>query len=290
MLDPADPLTRAWLWLGLVAVLVVLVLRAIRRDRREFQRFKRYRTTRRRQATYRKWLRDSFLTFGGLAAVGLLLAGAFVTPLLTELQAWAFIRANRDFVTGFPLVATAIVLVVVVGLTVLTVIGVRAARTEGDVPAIGDIRAMLPRNRQELRLGALLSLNAGIVEELLFRLAIPALIFGASGSAIAAVVGSLVVFGALHAYQGLAGVIGTFIIGAAFMLAYAISGSILLAIVLHALVDLRTLVLIPAAVFGAHRVDGDATPVVGPLRAVAPAATASESAALPADHPIADRR
>ncbi len=289
MLDPADPLTRAWLWLGLVAVLVVLVLRATRRDRREFQRFKRYRTTRRRQATYRKWLRDSFLTFGGLAAVGLLLAGAFVTPLLTELQAWAFIRANRDFVTGFPLVATAIVLAVVVGLTVLTVIGVRAARTEGDVPAIGDIRAMLPRNRQELRLGALLSLNAGIVEELLFRLAIPALIFGASDSAIAAVVGSLVVFGALHAYQGLAGVIGTFIIGAAFMLAYAISGSILLAIVLHALVDLRTLVLIPAAVFGAHRVDGDATPVVGPLRAVAPAA-ASESAALPADHPIVDRR
>lgn len=290
MLDPADPLTRAWLWLGLVAVLVVLVLRAIRRDRREFQRFKRYRTTRRRQATYRKWLRDSFLTFGGLAAVGLLLAGAFVTPLLTELQAWGFTKATREFVTGFPLVAVTIVLVVVVGLTVLTVIGVRAARTEGDVPAIGDIRAMLPRNRQELRLGALLSLNAGIVEELLFRLAIPALIFGASGSAIAAVVGSLVVFGALHAYQGLAGVIGTFIIGAAFMLAYALSGSILLAIVLHALVDLRTLVLIPAAVFGAHRVDGDATPVVGPLRAVAPAPAASESAALPADHPIVDRR
>lgn len=290
MLDPADPLTRAWLWLGLVAVLVVLVLRAIRRDRREFQRFKRYRTTRRRQATYRKWLRDSFLTFGGLAAVGLLLAGAFVTPLLTELQAWGFIKPTRDFAAGYPLVAVAIVLVVILGLTVLTVIGVRAARTEGDVPAIGDIRAMLPRNRQELRLGALLSVNAGLVEELLFRLAIPALIFGASGSAIAAVVGSLVVFGALHAYQGLAGVIGTFIIGAAFMLAYALSGSILLAIVLHALVDLRTLVLIPAAVFGAHRVDGEATPVVGPLRAVAPAPAASESAALPAGHPIVDRR
>jgi len=290
MLDPADPLTRVWLWLGLVAVLVVLVLRAIRRDRREFQRFKRYRTTLRRQATYRKWLRDSFLTFGGLAAVGLLLAGAFVTPLLTELQAWGFIRANRDFVTGFPLVAVAILLVVVLAVTVLTVVGVRAAREEGDVPAIGDIRAMLPRNRQELRLGAMLSLNAGVVEEVLFRIAIPALIFGASGSAIAAVVGSLIVFGALHAYQGLAGVIGTFIIGAAFMLAYAVSGSILLAIVLHALVDLRTLVLIPAAVFGAHRVDGNASPMVGPLRAVAPAAAVSESGAPQGGRPIVDQR
>ncbi len=280
MLDPADPLTRVWLWLGLAAVLVVLVVRAIRRDRREFQRFKRYRTTRRRQATYRKWLLDSFLTFGGLAAAGMLLAGAFVTPLLAEIQAWGFISANRAFVTGFPLVAAAIIVVVVLAATVLTVVGIRAAREEGEVPAIGDIHAMLPRNAQELRLGAVLSLNAGIVEELLFRLAMPALIFGASGSATAAVVGSLVVFGALHAYQGLAGVVGTFFVGAAFMLAYAISGSILLAMVLHALVDLRTLVLIPAAVFGAHRVDGVATPMVGPLRVVAPAAATERNAQM----------
>ena len=208
-----------------------------------------------------------------------------MAPLLAEIQAWGFIRANRDFVTGFPLVATAIVLVVILAATVLTVVGVRAARQEGDVPAIGDIRAMLPRNGQELRLGALLSLNAGIVEELLFRLAIPALIFGASGSAIAAVVGSLVVFGALHAYQGFAGVIGTFIIGAAFMLAYAISGSILLAIVLHALVDLRTLVLIPAAVFGAHRVDGVASPMVAPLRVVAPPRVGEPVAVTEGDAP-----
>ena len=46
-----------------------------------------------------------------------------------------------------------------------------------------DIHALLPRNRGELRYGALLSVNAGVVEELLFRLAFPVLIFAATDSA-----------------------------------------------------------------------------------------------------------
>lgn len=261
MLDPEWMLTRPLLWLALVAMVGLLVLRAVRRDRREYQRFKRYRSTKRRQAMYRKWLRDSFLTFGAVAVALLLLAGAFIAPLLAETSAWAPVAAVRDWVAVNPLLAGAIGLAALAAFVGLTVVGVSAARREGEVPTIGDIRAMLPRNRAELGLGALLSVNAGIVEELVFRLGLPALLFGATGSALAAVLGSVVLFGVLHAYQGVAGVVGTTLIGAVFMAAYLLGGSILVPIVLHALFDLRSMVLIPMAVNGAHRV-----PAVPPRR------------------------
>nr|WP_231369309.1 CPBP family intramembrane glutamic endopeptidase [Frigoribacterium sp. CG_9.8] len=119
---------------------------------------------------------------------------------------------------------------------------------------IGDIGALLPRNRPELVLGALLSVNAGVVEELLFRLAVPALIFGATGSATGAVIGSVLLFAVLHFYQGWPGMIGALVIGALLMVLYLATGSILVVIVAHALIDLRSLVLIPMLVFGVHRV------------------------------------
>ena len=285
MLDPTWAATRPLLWIVLVAMLVLLALRTIRKDRREYQRFKRYRGTVKRQAVFRRWLRESFLTFGGLSLVLLLLAGSYVGPLLAELQGWAWVSGIRSH-----LWIPGVVAVVVI---VLTWLGIRAARHDADgIMAVGDIQALLLRNRQELRLGALLSINAGIVEELAFRLAIPALVFGASGSAVAAVAASVMLFGALHLYQGAAGIIGTTIIGVAMMALYVVSGSIVAPIVLHALIDLRSLVLIPVAVMGVHRVDGRLHPwlpamprnppaTVAPPEAAPAAATSTDGPGLP---------
>jgi uncharacterized protein len=122
------------------------------------------------------------------------------------------------------------------------------------IPTIGDVQALLPRNRAELPYGAALSINAGIVEELLFRLAMPALIFAFTNNVVISVVGSVVVFGALHAYQGIAGVVGATVIGAVLMAVYLGTESIVVAIVVHALFDLRSLVLIPVLVTRAHRI------------------------------------
>ena len=175
-------------------------------------------------------------------------------------------RELRGLLIHDPELAWGVLVGVIIALVVLTVIGARAARKDQDVPMIGDISAMLPRNRQELVLGALLSVNAGVVEELMFRLALPAVIYGASGSALAAVLGSVLLFGALHVYQGIPGVIGTTIVGAILMLLYAVSGTIVVPIIVHALFDLRSLVLIPVAVYGVHKVDGAAvaSPVLTP--------------------------
>ena len=272
MLDPSWALTRPILWLALAVLVALLVLRTIRKDRKEYQRFKRYRTTAKRQAMYRRWLLDSFLSFGGLSVALLLLAGQFVAPLLQELVVWPGLRDIRALVADNTGITVGAIVGIVIGLGALTVAGVRAARKEQEIMTVGDIRSMLPRNRQELRLGALLSINAGVVEELVFRLALPAAIYGASGSALAAVLGSVLLFGALHLYQGVSGVIGTTVVGAFMMALYVISGTIVVPILLHVIFDLRSLVLIPAAIYRVHRIDGNEKPFIGALTVPAPAA------------------
>jgi len=270
MLDPDWVLTPPILWVALIGLVALLVLRTVRKDRLEYRKFKRFRTTAKRQAMFRKWLLDAFVSFGAITAVILILAGAYVAPFIAEIGAWPGIRDVRGLIDANVGIAIGAVVGLSITLIVLTILGVRAAREEQDIPTLGDIASMLPRNRQELRLGALLSINAGVLEELLFRLALPTLIFGASGSALGAVIGSILFFGALHLYQGVPGIIGTSIIGAIFMFIFAVSGMIWIPIVLHAIFDLRSLVLIPAAVYGVHKIDGVKHPYVAPRRKPVP--------------------
>lgn len=258
MLDPTWAFTPIILWALLAGLLALLILRTALKDRREYQRFKRYRTTTKRQAMLRKWLLDSVWSIGGVSVVVLVLAWQYVGPLLTELQGWLPLESGLvwGILTG-----------AVVAFAALTVVGIVSARKSPDeIATLGDVGAMLPRNQQELRLGWALSLNAGISEELMFRLAVPALVFGATGSAIAAVVVSVLLFGLLHVYQGAAGVVGTTLIGGLLFVSYVATGSILVPIVLHVLFDLRSLVLIPVTVYGAHRVDGRVVKFVPRMR------------------------
>lgn len=254
-----SPLTPYVLGVVLVALLAFMAFRAVRKDRREYRRFKRYRSTKRRQRVFGKWLRESFLNFGGSAVVVLALCWQFVPLFLEAVNEWDFVvSARRVFAdTGWigPTLAIAVVFALGVGL----LLGVVLARNETEVPSLGDVQALLPRNRAELKYGAALAINAGVVEELLFRLALPALIFGITGNAVASVVVSIAVFGALHVYQGAAGVIAATVIGLLFMAIYIATGSIVVVIVLHALFDLRSLVFIPVIVFGVHKERGNGT-------------------------------
>lgn len=281
MLDPTNPAMLALLWLTLVGVLAALALRTFRRDQREYRRFKRFRTTKRRQLMLRRWLLISFTLFGGMAVVTLLASGRFAAPLLAEVRAWSWVSWILSVLTARPSVTAGIVAGVVLGIVVLTAVGVVAVRKEGDeLISVGDIQSILPRNRQELVLGGLLSINAGVVEELLFRLALPALLYATTGNAVVAVAGSLVLFGVMHSYQGIAGIAVTTVIGALFMLLYVLSGSILVAIIAHAVLDLRSLVVIPMAVSGVHLIDGRSTPLAFPPKRT-PVATKSAASEAP---------
>lgn len=253
MLDPNHPATPWILSAALIAVLALMVWRAMRKDRREYARFKRYRSTTRRKAMFRRWVLQSLAVFGGSSLLLLLLAANFVPLLLDDINSIPWIMdARRTF--GSSGLGPGIVIGLSVALIAGAVLGIVAARKETDIPSLGDVQALLPRTRGELRWGAALSINAGVVEELMFRLALPATLYGVTRNAAASILVSLLIFGVLHIYQGVSGVITSFVIGVILMLIYLASGSILLAIAVHAAFDLRSLVLIPVVLFGVHKV------------------------------------
>lgn len=223
----------------------VLAWRAAARERRDYARFKRLRSTVARQKVYRRWVVEAFLSLGGLAAATILGGWASIEPLRRAAQGWPPIAASRDLLAEPYGPAVGIgVAVVVVGFLVLPVLLLRGTAVD-EAPAVGDIRALLPRTRGELPYGAALSVNAGVVEELLFRLGLPALVFAVSGEAVVAFVAATLLFGLLHAYQGPTGVLASTVVGAIFVYLYLVTGSILVPIALHALFDLRSMVLIP---------------------------------------------
>ena len=260
----------------LIVVLAVLLWRAVTRERRDYARFKRLRSTALRRKVFRRWALNSWLVLGGLAGVVLIAASPYVPLALADIRMWgpfADVPYDTDTLGGILVgFAVAAVLVLIVPILLLR-------RRLDEVPAIGDIRAILPRNRAELPYGAALGLTAGIVEELLFRLALPALLFGVldgvPGAGPLAFGIAALLFGALHLYQGPLGILFSFILGLLFTVLYIVTGSILAPIALHALVDLRSLVLIPIALGGAWGLDTPARPATRPPAPATPSGDAA---------------
>jgi membrane protease YdiL (CAAX protease family) len=90
------------------------------------------------------------------------------------------------------------------------------------------------------------AISAGVCEEVVFRgwlLCTLHNILGLKGTTLVLVAAAC--FGLAHFYQGATGVIATAIVGVLFTFLYVQSGSLLLPILLHILIDLRW-VLLPA--------------------------------------------
>jgi membrane protease YdiL (CAAX protease family) len=97
--------------------------------------------------------------------------------------------------------------------------------------------AMLPHTASEFAWFAALSVTAGVCEELIFR----GYILWAAQSILGlwpAVVLSCLVFALAHAYQGIGGIVKTGLVGAFFMATVLVLGSLLPAMVAHALIDI----------------------------------------------------
>jgi len=112
---------------------------------------------------------------------------------------------------------------------------------------LGSLAPMMPHSAAELRRFTWLSITAGICEEILYR--------GLLMTALAAVTGlwpavvlSSVVFGIGHAYQGPGGILRTGLVGLVMALVVVFTGSLLTAMVMHAVLDIVQGRLIRAAV------------------------------------------
>jgi membrane protease YdiL (CAAX protease family) len=164
-----------------------------------------------------------------------------------------------------PGVVTAVAVAVVVVLVLLSTRALlsgallntpQPTRREGEgrhtEPPVHATLALLPRTRTERRLFTVVGVTAGVCEEWLYRgfflAVVSALAGGAPTAVLVAAAG--VAFGLAHAYQGVAGVLTTGVLGAVLAALYLGTGSLLLPVVLHALIDLRFL-LVPARVLPA---------------------------------------
>lgn len=237
----------------LLIVVAVLAMRAITRDRKQYARFKKLQSTRKRKRVYAKWLRESFIVFGGLSVLVLIAAWPYVPLVVQDARGWAPLEWLTTVLSGELGVAVAVAAsALFLAALVLPIVLLRAQIAE--IPTVGDVGALLPRTRAELGYGAALAANAGLVEEGMFRLALPALIFGVVGNGVVALVIASLIFGALHVYQGINGVLVTTALGLLFALLYVVTDSIVAVMIVHALFDLRSLVLIPLVVRKVWRV------------------------------------
>jgi len=134
------------------------------------------------------------------------------------------------------------------GLLVPIVLSLRSpeARSRQLAP-LRAIAFFLPRTGEERAWFAAVSVTAGICEEIIFRgfliryldaLPLGLGVLAASGAA-------AVLFGINHGYQGWRGIIATAVLALAFTALFFITGTLLIPIVVHALIDLRILVLLP---------------------------------------------
>jgi len=102
--------------------------------------------------------------------------------------------------------------------------------------AFGAMRPIVPHDRRELRHFFLLSATAGVVEEVLWRGFLIAYLLAFAPPWLAAAVATLA-FGLAHAYQGRAALPRVTLVGALFTLLYLMTGSLLLPVILHGMLD-----------------------------------------------------
>ncbi|MGB4779987.1 CPBP family intramembrane glutamic endopeptidase [Microbacterium sp.] len=243
----------------------ILLVRAFGVERADYRRFDLAEREPQRLDFYRRWLRDLVLVYGGLSLVGLL--ALFVPQLLrgnwgglptlpTLVAAWpeldamlvdAQARGPFPWLRGEHGPLGPILIAAVGGLMLLVLFAVLIPVALGrvDADAVYAAEAMIPRTRTETRYGAAMSVGAGVLEEALFRLALPGLLYAALGDAWLAFLLAGVVFALVHVYQGWVGTLAAGSIGIIFAGLYAVTGSILLVMLIHAVIDVRSLVLTP---------------------------------------------
>ncbi len=143
---------------------------------------------------------------------------------------------------------------ITLGTAILIVVKIRANRRGVaralDAPApwwrklLPDFSALPPVTTQERLIWAAVAVSAGICEEIVFRGWLLATLHGPIGlNGTALILVAAGIFGLAHAYQRVTGVFLTALAGAFFCVLYVRTGSLLVPILLHILIDLRFAVL-----------------------------------------------
>ena len=114
----------------------------------------------------------------------------------------------------------------------------------------GVVRAIMPVTGREKGVFALLSLAAGVFEELVFRGFLPLFLMPWTGSYLGGALPVAVVFGFLHAYQGRHGIARTALMGGILAVGVVWTGSLWPSIFAHAALDLMLGLVLAKSILG----------------------------------------
>jgi membrane protease YdiL (CAAX protease family) len=109
-----------------------------------------------------------------------------------------------------------------------------------------EVCMITPRDARERRMFILVSLTAGFCEELLYRAFLIWYLMTWLSAPVAAAI-SAVVFGAAHCYLGWTGALRAAVAGLVFAVAYLVTGSLWVAVILHAALDIGSGLTMSAA-------------------------------------------
>jgi uncharacterized protein len=224
-------------------------------DVADYAAFKRLRETADRQRRYRAWVLKSFLLFfGGSVACLVLLGrlGCLIHEPREFFELGRGVRSAIPFAEVGPELLGGMVAGVSISVVVAVILAQRNARRAA-APALGDVAALLPRNGAETLWTALIAVNAGVSEEVFFRLLLPLLLTLVFGNALLGFAVAGIVFGLAHIYQGWIGVLATFVLGLVLAGLYLGTGSLLASIAVHVVIDLIGLVVRPTVARLAER-------------------------------------
>lgn len=247
---------QAWLPALLLGGALAALWAFIRGDIAEFVLFKHLRDSRSRRARFRIWVVKACLFFALPTLIGLVLLGR-IDALWQVPAEFAPVQQaigpitlfDSDFLQGLAIGAA------ISGLAIGALWSRARMRRGRRPPMLGDVGALLPRNRDELPYGAALSVAAGVTEELFFRLLLPLLLVLVTRQLAASFIVAALLFGAAHRYQGWVGVAATTALAGLFTAVYLATGQLWAAMALHVAIDLNGLVLRPILT-GAWRARG----------------------------------
>jgi uncharacterized protein len=225
---------------GILAIALVVAVPLI--DMPATKRLKQFSSSRERLALYRRWV----VLAWALVAIALTLTSFktvfWVTPQANE-ASWLF---------HYPMAHGAVALCVTAFFLLALWPGIKCVVDTSVRPryrkAMRSLIFMMPVTQSERLWWALLSVTAGICEELLFRGFLLQYARGqleggpALGLTLAWLLTSLG-FGLCHIYQGLSGFVRTTIAGLMLGMLAILTGNLLLPIVVHCLLDLQVLLM-----------------------------------------------
>ncbi len=168
-------------------------------------------------------------------------------PLTIGLTAWWLLSGNGLESLGLIPVAEGWQWVTIgVGISILLVQVIYLETVSRSADALTELKKQMgtltnlaPQTIAENRLFSMVAITAGVCEEVLYRGLLFATLVPLVGTWPAVAISSLI-FGLGHTYQGISGIVKTGFVGMVLALLTVFSGSLFIAIVLHAVIDLAS--------------------------------------------------